>query len=210
MAKRGGDLGVAGASTFIVTTGALVVMAGLALAAFRFVGGIPPEQGAEGVFGSLALGVTIAVPGILAILAVHDRPVLLLPAAITLVPLSFLSFAGVTLPLLIPAVMLCIAYGRRSSGHAPPKGTSAGSVAAVFMLLVAAVAVLFLHEDPRTYSTARSSGSTSDVITYAESLPSLALSAAAVAGGWFLAGPRRKPLRTTSVAKRRAHSEAPN
>lgn len=210
MANRDDDLGIAGARSFIVATATLVVAAGLALAAFRFVGGVPPERGVEGALGSLALGVTIAVPGVLAILAAHDRPVLLLPAAITLVPLSFLSFAGVTLPLLIPAVMLFVAYGRRSHDHAPAIGTAAGTISAVFVLLAAAVAVLFLHDDPRTYSTATSSGSTSDVITYAESVPSLALSVAAIGAGWLLARPRPMLHRASSVAEGRPHSEASN
>lgn len=193
------DLGV-GASTFIVATGALVVAAGLALAVLRYVGGIPPEQGAEGALGSVALGAIVAVPGLLAILAVRDRPVLLITAAITLVPLSFLSLAGVTLPLLIPAVILLIAYGRRSSHQPPPKGTAAGTVAAVLVLLAAAVSVLVLHEDPRGSGTAPGGESTSDIITYAESLPCLALSAAAAVAGWFLSEPRRTLDPPTSAA----------
>ena len=159
MAERRTELGGAGASGFIVATGAVVAVAGLALAAVRFVGGTPAERGAEAALG---------------------------------------SFAGVTLPLLIPAVMLTVAYGRRSSGHAPPRGTTAGTLAAVFVLLVAAVAVLFLHEDPRSYRTGTGGGSTSDVITYAESVPSLTLSVAAVAAGWFLAEPRRVLTRRPS------------
>lgn len=194
------DLGV-GASTFIVATGALVVAAGLGLAVLRYVGGIPPEQGAEGALGAVALGATVAVPGLLAILAGRDRPVLLITAAITLVPLSFLSLAGITLPLLIPAVILLIAYGRRSSHQPPPKGTAAGTVAAVLVLLAAAVSVLFLHEDPRASSTATGGESTSDIITYAESIPSLALSAAAAVAGWFLSEARRTFHPPTSAAE---------
>lgn len=212
MVRRNDDLGLAGASSFVLASGILVVLAGLALAGFRFIGGIPPEQGdsVEGALGSIALGATIAVPGVLAILALRDRPVLLLPAGIALVPLSFLSFAGLTLPLLIPAVMLVIAYGRRSSGHPPPKGTAAGTVAAVFLMLAASVAVLFLHEDPRSYSTATGGGSTSDVITYAESLPSIALSVGAAVAGWFLAGPRQRFHPPIAAARGRLAGEPPN
>ena len=79
----------------------------------------------------------------------RDRPVLLLPAAIILVPLSFLSFAGVLLPLLIPAGMLFAAYGRRSVYH-PLGARRSGLVAlSVVALLIAAVISLFVHQDPR-------------------------------------------------------------
>ena len=191
MADSDEGLGLAGATGFVVAIGAFVVAAGLALAGLRFVGGTPPEQGVEGAVGSLALGAVVAAPGVLAILAVRDRPALLLPAAIVLIPLSFLSFALVTLPLLIPAVMLLIGYGRRASGRPVAVGKTGGTLLAVFVLLTAAVVILFIHQDPRSYTTSTGGGSTSDVITFAESLPSIALTACAVASGWVLAAPRR-------------------
>ncbi len=184
-------LGIAGSVGFIASTGAVVVAAGLALAALRFSGGIPPEQGVEGAVGSLALGAIVAAPGLLALLALRERPALLLPAAIALIPLSFLSFALVTLPLLLPAGMLFVGYGRRSADRPSPLGTAGGTTVAVFVMLAAAIVVLFVHQDPRTYTTETGGGSTSDVITFAESLSSLVLTAAAIAAGWALAAPRR-------------------
>jgi hypothetical protein len=183
-------LGLAGSTGFIATIGGLVIVAGAALAVVRFLGGTPTEQGLEGAMGALALGTVVAVPGMLALLGLADRPALLLPAATVLVPLSFLSFAGVTLPLLIPAVMLFVAYGRRSSAQSGPPGRASLTTAFVLALLVAAVVALFFHQDPRSYSTANGGGSTSDVITALESLISLALAAAAIAGGWWLAARR--------------------
>ncbi|MGI8776186.1 MAG: hypothetical protein ACR2LJ_02080 [Acidimicrobiales bacterium] len=121
-----------------------------------------------------------------------DRSALLLPAAICLIPLSFLSFALVTLPLLIPAGMLLVGYGRRSVNRPPPIGTAGGVILAVFVGLAAAVLVLFAHQDPRSYTTATGGGSSSDVITFAESLPSLVLTGTAMAAGWALAAPRRR------------------
>ena len=191
MADSDEGLGLAGATGFVVAIGAFVVAAGLALAALRFVGGTPPEQRVEGAVGSLALGAVVAAPGVLAILAVRDRPALLLPAAIVLIPLSFLSFALVTLPLLIPAAMLLIGYSGRSSGRPEAVGKTGGTLLAVFVLLATAVVILFIHQDPRSYTTSTGGGSTSDVITFAESLPSIALTACAVASGWVLAAPRR-------------------
>lgn len=188
---RDRDLGLVGASATIATIGGLVVVAGGALATVRFVGGTPVERGLEGAMGAFALGMFVAVPGILVLLGLHDRPALLLPAAAALVPLSFLSFAGVTLPLLIPAAMLFVAYGRRTSGRPAPPGTAALTTTFVLALLVAAVAALLSHPDPRSYSTGDGSGSTSDVITGVESLVALVLAAAAVVGGWWIASPER-------------------
>lgn len=186
------NLGIAGSAGFITLTGALVMAAGLALAGLRFSGGTPPEQGVEGAVGSLALGAVVAAPGALALLALKGRPTLLLPAAICLIPLSFLSFALVTLPLLIPAAMLLVGYGRRSAGQPSPVGTAGGTVVAVFVVLAAAVFVLLAHQDPRSYTMATGGGSTSDVITFAESLSSLVLTATAVAAGWALGAPDRR------------------
>jgi len=204
----GEGLGVAGAARFVVGVGAFVVAAGLGLAGLRFVGGTPPEQGVEGLMGSLALGAVVAAPGALAMLAVRDRPALLLPAAVVLIPLSFLSFALVTMPLLIPAVMLLVGYGRRSAGH-EAAGTTAGTLFAVFALLAGAVVILFIHQDPRSYTTSTGGGSTSDVITFAESLPSLAMTACAVATGWVLAAPRGTRKRADDTRSRDDSAAAP-
>jgi hypothetical protein len=193
MIKAAGNrrVGLVGSTGFIATMGGLIVMGGAALAAVRFLLGTPAEQGLEGAIGALALGTLVAVPGVLALLGLADRPALLLPAATMLIPLSFLSFAGVTLPLLIPAVMLFVAYSRRSSTQPARLGRTALTTASVFALLVAAGAALLLHQDPRSYSTGNGGGSTSDVITVVESLISLALATAAIAAGWLLATPEQ-------------------
>lgn len=185
------DLGLAGSTGFIAAVGSFVVAAGAGLALLRYVGEVPPQRGPEGMLGALALGTIVSVPGVLALLGLIDRPALFLSAASVLVPLSFLSFAGVTLPLLVPATMLFVAYGRRSSGDAAGRGRAVLAVIAVLVLLVAAAVALFAHDDPRSYATATGSGSTSDVITVGEALLSLALSGAAVASGWLLVQPRR-------------------
>jgi hypothetical protein len=168
-------------------TAGLVIAAGIALALVRFFGEVPPGRNPESAVGAAAFGLVIAAPGILAWLSVHDRPVLLLPAAVLLVPLSFLSFALVTLPLLLPAVLLIRAYGRA------PGTTEARDVATtmgVLVLLAAALVVLFRHDDPREYSSATATYSTSDVITYSEASLSLGLTALATSLGWRLSRPR--------------------
>lgn len=155
----------------------------------RYVGGAPPERGLEGALGAAALGAVVAAPGVLALLALRERPGLLLPAATALVPLAFFSFTGVTLPLLVPAVMLFVAYRRCSSAHRPPWGRAVLANANVLAFLLAAVVALFLHDDPRQWSSATGGGSTGDVITLGESLISLAFTFAAVAAGWLLIPP---------------------
>lgn len=55
-----------------------------------------------------------ALPAVLAIIGLR-RPAALLAAGILSIPTAFLSFAGVTLPLLIPAGFYLVAYGRARS-----------------------------------------------------------------------------------------------
>ena len=198
-------LGVAGSDGFVIATGALVVLGGIVLGGVRIVGASPAESLAEQVAGGVGLGAVVAAPGLLARLGVRSRPALLLPAAMLLVPLSFLSLAGATLPLLIPAVMLAIAYGRRTAaleaqGRRP--GRSLLSLGIVLVLLVAAAAALFARQDPRSYSTPTESGSTSDVITVIEAVAALVLIGSAMMAGWALAAPRDgagEPARARTV-----------
>jgi hypothetical protein len=183
----------------VVVAGLLVLALGAAIAVIRFVGGSPAERGLEGALGACALGAVIAAPGALALLARIDRPALLIPAGVLLLPLSGVSMAGATLPLLIPAVMLLVAYGRRRPPEAvQPPLLVALSSAVVIMLVVAALVSLFIHEDPRTWSTPTSSGATSDVITSGEALVSLLLTGAALVLGWRGTAPIVAPARPPS------------
>jgi hypothetical protein len=190
VATKDPGLGTAGSPAFIRVVAGFLMAAGLGLAAIRFAGASPVEQGLEGALGSFALGAVVMATGVLALLGLRQRAALLLPAAVLLVPMSFLSFAGVTLPLLVPAVMLAIGYGRRSSVESTSAARTNLTLYVVVLLLIAAVAALLVHHDPRAYSTPTGGGSTSDVITTAEALISLALTASSLAAGWFLAAPR--------------------
>jgi hypothetical protein len=198
------SLGLAGSSRTIATIGACIGAAGVTVVVIRFLARSPAETGAEAWLGSLALGGVVAAPGILAVLALWDRPALLLPAATVLVPVSFLSFAGILLPLLVPAALLFIAYGRRSARWPGRRLRTAATLAWVQVLLVAAVAALLVHQDPRSYATDLEQGSTSDVVTVAEAVVSLALVGAALAGGWALAGENHPDgMRTRDRIRRR-------
>ncbi len=183
-------LGVAGSDGFIAASGALIVAGGVALGFARFFGGAPQlERNLEGAAGAAAWAAVVAAPGVLALLALANRPVLLLPAAIMLVPLSFLSLAGATLPLLVPAVMLFTAYGRRSAELPARRGHAAAVTVVTIGLLVEAGAVLLVHEDPRSYSTPTSSGGVSDIVTYAESALALVVVAVALVWAWWASAP---------------------
>lgn len=187
------EVGLAGWEPFIRALAAFLVLAGLGLAAIRFMGASPVKDGVEGALGSLALGAPVMATGVLALLALRDRAVLLLPAAVVLVPMSFLSFALVTLPLIIPAVMLSIGYRRRSRSESMSGARAAVTLWVVVLLLIAAVGALLVHQDPREYTTRTSSGSTSDIITTVEALVSLTLTATSLAAGWFLSAPMPSP-----------------
>ena len=174
----------------------LVVIAGLvfaiasALGVVRQTGASPFERGAEGVLASAALVALLATPGVLVLLARVDRPSLLVTAGTVLVPCSMVSLAGATLPLLAPAVMLLVTGARRADARGDrPCAPVAVTTLVVLALVVAAGLALIAHDDPRSYSTPTSSGSTSDVITVAESLLCLGLLGLAALAGWYLAAP---------------------
>jgi hypothetical protein len=166
--------------------GGFVIAAGIMLGLVRFFGEVPPGRDLECAAGAIAFGAVIAAPGVLALLAAHDRPALLLPAAWLLIPLSFISFALVTLPLLVPSFLLFRTYLRTA-----PDGSgwrTAATTVTVLVLLVEAGIALFANDDPREWVTATAVYGTSDVITYAEAAASLALTTTALAAGWWLAG----------------------
>lgn len=164
-------------------TGAFVIAAGLAFGGVRFFGDEPLGRNLEALVGATAFGAVIAAPGVLALLSLWGRPALLLPAAVVLVPFSFLSFALVTLPLLIPAVLLFRAFAR-----ATPAGNgwrAATSTLLVLGLLMAALVALFAHEDLRHFTTdAGMTQVTSEVVSYGEAALSFALVLLAGGVGW--------------------------
>jgi hypothetical protein len=177
------------------------------------------SDGAERVLQAMAFGTIALAPAVLAALSTRRRAILLVPAALVLIPLSVLSMAGVLFPLLVPAALLWIALVTRWDGV--PCGTTRAVVAtmAVLVLLVAAIAVLFAHQDPRSYGNwiggdtggmSWGSGSTgpggsggriSDVITSHEALASIGLVLLALLAGWLLAAPRTAPVDGTGLPR---------
>lgn len=147
----------------------------------------------RGVPAAIAFGIVIATPAFLALMARHRRPGLYLASGLVLLPMSFLSFAGVTLPLIFVAAMAFVAYGRHADEEIPMVWAPLTALV-LFILAIASIAVLLFAggDDPRCVSTATSTSCTSDVITDGEALAALGIVVVMVAAGWFLSKPRRR------------------
>lgn len=167
-------------------TGGLVVVVGM-------VTGIVATAGREPVdplLGSLALGAVVAGPGLVALLGLRQRAALWLPAGIAAMPLAFLSFAGVTLPL-FPAGIVLVATWARSEPPTAKPAKAIVTTATVVVLLIAAAVALFISDDPASWTTPTESGETSDIVTNGEAMLSLTSLAMALGAGWALTRPRR-------------------
>jgi hypothetical protein len=180
----------------VLATAAVALLLAAVLGAVFFAGAGPAESGAERALGAIAIAAIVGAPGGLALLARWDRSSLLVVAGVTLVPLSLLSFSGATLPLLVPAVLLVRAGVRRSRSWSTPCAPAALTTLVVLVLEATAVVALLAHQDPRTWGDGHGGGSTSNVVTVAESLVALHLVALALLTAWYLATPlpgRRAP-----------------
>jgi hypothetical protein len=169
--------------------GAAAILLGVMLAVVASAGASP----AEPVLGFVALGTVVAAPGVLALLGLQDRAGLWLPAGLAALPLAFLSFAGLALPLVPVALVLVVAWTRHPGAHTGSVAHPGVVTPLLVVLLVGAAVVLFVSEDPASWTTATGGGSTSDVITDREALLSLACTTLALVAGWTLARPRRAP-----------------
>lgn len=163
------------------------VVLGVALAAVAATGADPVDP----LLGFAALGALVAAPGLLALLGLRDRAGLWLPAGLAAFPLAFLSFAGLTLPLLPLGLVIVVAWVRHPGSHAGSRAHPGVVTPLVVSLLLGAAAVPFISDDPASWTTATGGGSTSDVITNGEALASLACTALALMAGWTLTTARR-------------------
>jgi hypothetical protein len=187
--------------------GWISVVVGVAGAIMRFVGDDPP-LGFDDALGASALGVAIALPGILAFVALRRKPSLLVAGAVIALPLALTSFVTF-LPMLAVAVLLFLAvvHARVPLGARP-----VASIVLASVLGIGAFLALFAADDPVCWATlsdgstvelsnperfvrgnvismggrdlppgTRESGCSSDSITPVEALASLLLAAGAVA-----------------------------
>lgn len=164
----------------------LGILAGIALTILRATAGEPYDRAPLAI---LAFGAVYALPGVLALLARKGRPVLYLASGVIYLPLAVTSLAGVTLPLVIPAVMASVAYVRHI-GEAKPRLFGGIVAVGIVALGIAAFLTLFLSQDPRCIQTLSSSSCTSDIVTNTEGLLSLGMAGSALGAGWSLAAPR--------------------
>jgi hypothetical protein len=142
------------------------------------------------VFGALALGAFALLPGILSLLG-RWRPALYLAAVPLGYPVMALLFTIVAAPLVLCSALALVAYARRHRDSIPR--VPAPMIAIVSLGIgVGAFLSMFVHQDPRSFSTATSSTYTSDVVTTPEALASLAISLLGIVLLWVLARPRPK------------------
>lgn len=166
----------------------------------------------------------LILPAILAVIGLR-RPKALLTAGVVSLPMPFMSFSFLLFPMLIPAALYLVAYGRAAMRYTP---RAPASVAAVitFLLLVFSFFALFLHDDPQCYEIVKrrdgstferllpaddmsrvisldgrviESGCTSDTVTPTEVGLSLALVALAGTSAAYLSGPRRSSQASLDV-----------
>ena len=135
----------------------------------------------------IAWGAVWAAPGLIGLLAERGRPALLLGSALMAFPLTVILFP-VGVVLMISPWLCLVAYDRR---RAVVRGRTPDGLIAVLCLAggVAALASLMVHQDPRSFASATSGGSTSDITTATEAAISLAIFAFTMALVWFLSKP---------------------
>jgi len=161
---------------------------GAALVAIR-IGNDQPAEAGEPLI-SLSFGAVCALPGFLALLARRRRPALYLGAGMLAGIFAFISLAGVTLPMLLPAGMSLVAFGRHS-GEA--RGRLAAPVVAMicWMMGIACFIVPFvLHQDPRCVTTPNGGSCSSDVVTSIEAGIAIVGVALTLFTGWALSRPQ--------------------
>jgi hypothetical protein len=173
-------------TTFAERGAALLgVLIGLGLALLRSRSGT-----VDGPWDPVAFGFVYGLPGFLALAGRRRRPSLYLAAGVIGPLLSFTALSGIALPMMIPAGMALVAYGRRA-GEA--RGILPDPAVAFICLVLTAGSflTLFVHQDSRCVSTATSTSCTSDVLTLAEAAIATVGVALTVFAGWALSRPRK-------------------
>lgn len=166
------------------------ILAGIALTLVRAFNG---ESYDRAIIPSIAFGVVVAIPGLLALMARRRRPSLYLASGLVFIPSSFLSLAGVTAPLIFIGAMAFVAYGRHADEEIPAVWAPLTAVILLIHTIAAYYVLLFQGgDDPRCSSTATSTSCTSDVITNLEGLAALGVTLLTLTMAWLLSTPRRR------------------
>lgn len=169
-----------------------LVVAGAALSTLPWFGQQPELRSLESAFAAMALGLLVSAPGVMVLIGGRaGRPGMLLPAAIALVPLSFISFALVTLPLLIPSVLLFRVVVRSTTDGRWTQTMVAGFVGAAALVIALGCYISLTVE--RSWSHADGGGgSTSGWVPWPTSLLVISLAVLAISSTWAITSPPRR------------------
>jgi hypothetical protein len=133
--------------------------------------------------------VQVLTPGLLALLARRRRPSLYLASGVVGMIVPFTALSGIAIPLIVPAGMSFVAYGRRAADERPRLAAPVLALAAM-VLVMASWAALFIHQDPFCNTGPNFSDCGTDRITSIEADVGLAFSILAIVLPFFLSMPR--------------------
>jgi hypothetical protein len=137
----------------------------------------------------IALAVQYCAPGVLALLA-RRRPSLYLVAGVVGMIVPFTAMSGVAMPLIVPAGMSLVAYGRRADEARARLADPVLAILSLF-LVIASLASLSAHQDPFCHTGPNFSDCGTDEVTSVEAAASLAFSVAVIVAPFALAKPKR-------------------
>ena len=164
--------------------GWLVVVAGVALGSVRFVGEGAAMRSMTSLLAAVAFGAVVSAPGVAVVVGVRwAAPALLVAAALALAPLSLLS--PVTLPLLVIAIVLVVAWARRP--QVGPRGRAAASAIALPVATTCAAAILVVVTTEHTVAARGAVHSTDGWVTAPTSAIALAVTALGTVASCWLA-----------------------
>jgi hypothetical protein len=163
---------------FVVSVAIPLVLAGVALVLLLDPTGDQLRR--ESPWGALAVAVVVAYPALVALVVRRRCPRLLVGAGLSALLRLPLSFSFLFFPMLVPAVGFLYASRRPCRvGHEPSRHLVVDVALVVFGL--AAIVVLFVTQDPVSYTDGDVSGYASDTISTTEGLLSLAFSSVGIA-----------------------------
>ena len=164
--------------------GWLVVVAGVALGSVRFVGEGAAMRSMTSLLAAVAFGAVVSAPGVAVVVGVRwAAPALLVAAALALAPLSLLS--PVTLPLLVIAIVLVVAWAPRP--QVGPRGRAAASAIALPVATTCAAAILVVVTTEHTVAARGAVHSTDGWVTAPTSAIALAATALGTVASCWLA-----------------------
>lgn len=164
--------------------GWLVVVAGVALGSVRFVGEGAAMRSMTSLLAAVAFGAVVSAPGVAVVVGVRwAAPALLVAAALALAPLSLLS--PVTLPLLVIAIVLVVAWAPRP--QVGPRGRAAASAIALPVATTCAAAILVVVTTEHTVAARGAVHSTDGWVTAPTSAIALAVTALGTVASCWLA-----------------------